>query len=269
MHPELFRIGPFSIHSYGVMLALSFVLGIFIAVRRGEKRGIKGEEIVNLGFVIIISSIVGARLFYVLFHLQEFRGRWLYTFWPVQEDGTVGMGGLILLGGFILAFLSGSIFILKKKLNFWRLADSVAPAIALGIFLTRIGCYLNGCCFGKACDLPWGVVFPPDSPAGAVMGGIHIHPTQLYSSLYGLIIFGILMGIERLRFKLPEGTIMGLFLVLYGISRFTVDFFRYYESQMFVVDGLEFNQLVSLIMFLGGLAMILYRWKVSGKGHSA
>jgi len=264
MHPELFRIGPFSIHSYGVMLALSFVLGIFIAVRRGEKRGIKGEEIVNLGFVIIISSIVGARLFYVLFHLQEFRGRWLYTFWPVQEDGTVGMGGLILLGGFILAFLSGGIFILKKKLNFWSLADSVAPAIALGIFLTRIGCYLNGCCFGKACDLPWGVVFPPDSPAGAVMGGVHIHPTQLYSSLYGLIIFGILMGIER--FRLPDGFVMGLFLVLYGISRFTVDFFRYYESHMFVVDGLDFNQLVSLIMFLGGLAMIFYRWKVFGAG---
>jgi phosphatidylglycerol:prolipoprotein diacylglycerol transferase len=242
------------------MLALSFIIGVYLAVREGQKRGISGDDIINLGLVIIVSSIFGARLFYVLFHLDEFQGRWIYTFWPVQEDGTVGLGGLILLGGFLTAFAASVVFIYKKKLDFWKLADSVAPSVALGVFLTRIGCFLNGCCFGKACSLPWAVSFPPNSPAGAVMGPTPIHPTQLYSSLYGLIIFLILMLLNRKpRF---DGMLMGTFLILYGIARFTVDFFRYYESQMFIVDGLEFNQLVSLTMFLGGVLILLYRGNI-------
>jgi phosphatidylglycerol:prolipoprotein diacylglycerol transferase len=260
MHPELFKIGPFAIHSYGVMLALSFILGIYVAVRKGEKRGIKGDEIVNLGFIIIIASIVGARLFYVLFHTEEFSGRWLYAFWPVQEDGTVGLGGLILLGGFILAVAAAAVYIYVKKLNFWKLADSIAPAIALGVFLTRIGCFLNGCCFGKACSYPWGVSFPPHSPAGATMGSIHIHPTQLYSSFYGLVIFGILMFLDRK--PVFDGALLGVFLILYGLSRFTVDFFRFYENQMFLIDGLQFNQIISLLMLFSGILLIGYRWKL-------
>ena len=259
MHPELFRIGPLAIHSYGIMLALSFLIGIYLAVRKGKNRGIKEDEIVNIAFIIIVASIVGSRLFYVLFHLEEFTGRWINAFWPVQEDGTIGLGGLILLGGFILAFVSASLYMMVKKLNFWKVADSVAPSIAFGVFLTRIGCYLNGCCFGKACELPWGVNFPPNSPAGAVMGDAHLHPTQLYSSLYGLLIFLILTWLDRKNYF--NGVLIGTFMILDGFSRFTVDFFRYYENQMFLVGGLQFNQIVSLLMFLSGIAMILYQWK--------
>ena len=259
MHPELFRIGPFAVHSYGVMLALSFILGIFIAGKNGQKRGIKSDEIVNVGFIVILASIVGARLFYVLFHLEEFRGRWIYAFWPVQEDGTIGLGGLILLGGFLMAVFSSAVYMYYKKLNFWEVADSIAPSIALGVFLTRIGCYLNGCCFGNACDLPWGVVFPPYSPAGSVMGDIHIHPTQLYSSLYGLSIFIFLQWLGQK--PRPDGLLISLFLILYGISRFFVDFYRYYESQMFLIDGLQFNQIVSLGLFFSGIIILIYRLK--------
>jgi phosphatidylglycerol:prolipoprotein diacylglycerol transferase len=257
MHPELFSIGPFTVHSYGVLLAVSFILGIFIAIKKGEKRDIKSDEIINIGFIIIISSIIGARLFYVLFHLSEFEGRWLYTFWPVQEDGTVGLGGLILLGGFIAALLSSIVYIVHKKLNFWKLADSIAPGFALGIFLTRIGCYLNGCCFGKECHLSWAVKFPAGSPAGSIMGDLSLHPTQLYSSLYALIIFLILMLLDR--FNIFDGISIGLFFILYGISRFIVDFFRYYEEQMIVLAGLGFNQLVSLFMLFTGVVIIFYR----------
>jgi phosphatidylglycerol:prolipoprotein diacylglycerol transferase len=263
MHPELFRIGPLAIHSYGITLALSFLIGIYFAIRKGKKRGIKEDEIVNVAFIIIVASIVGSRLFYVFFHLDEFTGRWVYAFWPVQEDGTIGLGGLILLGGFILAFISACIYMMIKKLNFWKVADSVAPSIAFGVFLTRIGCYLNGCCFGKACDLPWGVNFPPNSPAGSVMGDATIHPTQLYSSLYGLLIFLILNWLDRKNYF--DGIIIGSFMILDGFSRFTIDFFRYYENQMFLVGGLQFNQIVSLLMFLLGIAMILYQWKKAGK----
>lgn len=258
MHPELFRIGPFAVHSYGVMLALSFILGIFLAVRKGEKRGIKGDEIVNLGFIIIVASIVGSRLFYVLFHTEEFQGRWLYAFWPVQEDGSIGLGGLILLGGFILAFFSAALYMYFKKINFWKVADSMAPSIALGVFFTRIGCFLNGCCFGTACDVTWGVIFPPHSPAGSVMRDIPIHPTQLYSSIYGIIIFLLLVYLDKRGFY--DGFLISAFLILYGISRFVVDFFRFYENQMYLVAGLQFNQVVSLIMFISGIGILLYRW---------
>ncbi len=257
MHPELFRIGPLVINSYGIMLALAFLVGLWITIQLGKKRGLDPDTITNLAVVIMLSSIFGARLLYVLFHLNEFRGRWIYTFVPIQPDGTIGLGGLILLGGVIAAFIAGTWYVHKKQLPFWKIADSVAPALAIGLFFGRIGCFLNGCCFGKACDLPWGVVFPENSPAGYVFRGIPVHPTQLYSSLYGLVIFLILIFWER---RQPfDGFLFALFLILYGIARFTVDFFRYYESQMFILAGLDFNQVVSLIMVLSGIGILYYR----------
>lgn len=256
MYPELFRIGPLTINSYGVMLAAAFIVGILLAIKKAEKRGIGSETMVNLAFIVMISAIVGSRLFYVLFHLDEFRGRWQYTFLPVQADGTIGLGGLIFLGGFIGALLSGAIYVHLKKISFWRVADSVAPSLALGLFFGRIGCFLNGCCFGRACDLPWGVVFPPHSPAGYQMGDVHIHPTQLYSSAYALLIFGILMLLDRK--QRYDGFLFGVFLAFYGIARFTVDFFRYYENQMFLIGGIGFNQLVSIALVIGGVGMLYW-----------
>lgn len=257
MHPELFRIGPLVVNSYGVLLALSFVLGILLTLRKGEKRGLQGNDVINLSLIIMASSIIGARLFYVLFHLNDFRGRWWYTFIPLQADGTVGLGGMVFLGGFLLAAVAGSIYIYFRKISFWKFADSISPAIALGIFITRIGCFLNGCCFGKVCSKPWAVSFSPHSPAGYVMGNTPVHPTQLYSSLYGLLIFTTLMALERNpHFK---GFLFGIFLILYGISRFIVDFFRYYENQMFIALGLELNQIISLGMFLMGIIILVLK----------
>ncbi len=254
MHPELVRIGPIVISSYGLMLALAFLAGIGIANHLAQKRGIATEDVVNLSFVVMISAIIGARLLYVLFHLNEFSGRWLYTFIPIQRDGTIGLSGLILLGGVGGAVLAGAVYLWKKKLPIWKFADSVAPALAFGIFIGRIGCFLNGCCFGKACRFPWGVKFPSNSYAGMMMGIVPIHPTQLYASFYGLLIFGVLLWIER---RQPfDGFLAAIFLILYGIGRFVIDFFRFYESQMFVVYGLDFNQVVSLVMILGGIGIL-------------
>lgn len=255
MYPELFRIGPITINSYGLMLALAFIVGIYLAIKKAEKRGIGSDTIVNLAFIVMISAIVGSRLFYVLFHLDEFRGRWEYTFLPIQADGSIGLGGLIFLGGFLGALLAGGVYIHLKKISFRKVVDSVAPSLALGIFLGRIGCFLNGCCFGQTCDLPWAVTFPINSPAGYQMAGAHIHPTQLYASAYGLLIFIILMLLDRQeRF---DGFLFGIFLILYGIARFIVDFFRFYENQMFLIDGIGFNQIVSFLLIIAG-ALLLY-----------
>jgi phosphatidylglycerol:prolipoprotein diacylglycerol transferase len=239
------------------MLALAFIVGIFLAIKKAERKEIDSNTIVNLAFIVMISAIVGSRLFYVVFHLNEFKGRWIYTFLPVQPDGSIGLGGLIFLGGFVGALLSGAIYIRLKKISFWQVVDSVAPSLALGLFFGRIGCFLNGCCYGKACDLPWGVTFPPQSPAGYQMGDVAIHPTQLYSSAYGLIIFIILMLLGKKEHF--DGFLFSVFLILYGASRFTVDFFRFYESQMFLIDGIGFNQILSLLLVVTGFVVLIVK----------
>lgn len=257
MYPELLRFGPVVISSYGVMLALAFLAGIFITLKLAERRGIDPNGVLNLVLIIMVSAIAGSRLLYVLTHTSEFEGRWKYAFLPIQPDGTVGLSGLIFLGGFIAALLSGAVYVKYKQMPFWEIADSIAPALAFGLFLGRIGCFLNGCCFGLACDLPWAVQFPAHSPAAAMMGSLFIHPTQLYSALYNLLIFFILLSAERK--KMFSGFLAGSFMVLYGISRFSVDFFRYYEKEMRVGAGLDLNQVISLLMVIAGLVVVISR----------
>lgn len=263
MYPEMFRIGPLVIGSYGVMLALAFIAGTLITTKLAERRGLDNNVVLNLIFIIMISAIIGSRLLYVLFHLEEFQGRWIYTALPVQKDGTIGLGGLIFLGGVLGAILAGTVYVRLKNMPLWKFTDVTAPSIAFGIFLGRIGCFLNGCCFGKACTLPWGVQYPQHSAPAAIMGDIHVHPTQLYESFYGLIIFLVLIGLEK---RHPfDGLLSGTFLILYGISRFTVDIFRYYETQMFILGELNFNQIISLVMLGGGIVIVIAKARTSRK----
>ncbi len=263
MHPELFRFGPVVVGSYGVMLAIAFMAGIYITMRLAERREIDRDKVLNLCFIILIAAIIGSRLLYVVTHLDEFQGRWLYTFLPVQPDGSIGLSGLIFLGGFIAALLAALVYVKKQNIPAFKMADSAAPALAFGLFVGRIGCFLNGCCFGKICDTALGVKFPAGSAAGFVMGDVYLHPTQLYSSTYGLIIFVILMLINYK--KVADGLIAAVFLVLYGIARFTVDFFRYYEEEMIVAGGLDWNQIISLIMVIGGVILFFDRSRRAGK----
>jgi len=267
MHPILFKIGRFEVHSYGLLLAISFLIGIFWSVKRGERKGINRNDIMDLSIMVVISSIVGARLLYVLTHLQEFKGRWIDTFNPFQSSGEIGIAGLTMLGGVVLSIIAVTIFCRIRKVSILKLGDVMAPAIALGIAITRIGCFLNGCCFGKQCDLPWAMVFPLTSPAGSTLQGVAIHPTQLYSSLYGLIILVTILVLEkRVRF---DGFFLSLFFMMYGTFRFLVDFVRYYEpSVKFSFIGVWFtiNQLISFLMFLAGLAIFLI---LSGRASSS
>jgi phosphatidylglycerol:prolipoprotein diacylglycerol transferase len=240
------------------MLALSFLIGIYWAMSRAEKRGIEKNRVMDLSLIIVICAIVGSRLLYVITHLDEFRGRWLDTFSPFQSSGEIGLLGLTMLGGVLLALAAILIYCKIKKLSVLKLSDSMAPAFALGIFLTRIGCFLHGCCFGKACDLPWAVTFPLISPAGSILPGQHLHPTQLYSSLYGLVILIVILLLDRKpRF---DGFLLSVFFMLYGLFRFSVDFLRYYESSVKVSFGgisLTINQLISLAMFGCGLTLFI------------
>jgi len=258
MLPVLFRIGRLEIHTYGLLLALSFIIGIYWSMTRAKKRGIKREDVMDLSFIIILSAIVGSRLLYVVTHLKEFQGRWLDTVSPFQSSGEIGIPGLTMLGGVVLVVIAIVIFCRVKHIPLLKLCDVFVPTFGLGIFLTRIGCFSAGCCFGKPCELPWGLVFPLTSPAGSMLQGVHIHPTQLYSSLYGLIILIVLILLDRKRHF--DGFLASVFFMLYGLSRFLVDFVRYYESSVtfsFISYTFTVNQAISFFMFCIGLFFMI------------
>ena len=260
MHPSLFKIGPIEIHSYGFSLAISFLVGIFFAMYRAKKQGVDPNKIMDLSVVIVISAILGARFLYVIFHLEEFTGHWADTINPFQSNGQVGIAGLTMLGGFIAALFSSLIYIKIKKLNVLKISDIMAPSMGLGILITRIGCFLNGCCYGVPTESSFGMIFSIESPAGYHFTNIPIHPAQLYSSLYGLIILVSLLLIEKI--KKFDGLLLYCFLILYGISRFVVDIFRYYEDSMVIFNlgnnPISLNQGISFLMIISGAGFIAY-----------
>jgi phosphatidylglycerol---prolipoprotein diacylglyceryl transferase len=267
MFPSLLKIGPVVIHAYGLLLAVSFLVGILWAMKRGEKRGIRKDDVMDAGLITVISAIVGSRLFYVVTHVDEFRGRWLDTVNPFQSDGEIGIAGLSMLGGVVFAIGAIAVFCIRKKIRVLRFFDAAAPSLAFGLGLTRIGCFLNGCCFGKPGNHPWCIVFPDQSPAGAFLPGLRLHPTQLYSSIYDFLMLGILLIVDRKRRE--DGFLAALFFVLYGVFRFSIDFVRFYETSVqFKFLGLAFtyNQLISMAMAVFGLVlMVLIGRRKAGK----
>ena len=138
--------------------------------------------------------------------------------------------------------------------------DYLAPSLGLGEFFTRIGCFLNGCCFGKPTESTFGMIFPPDSAAGMYYPGEHVHPSQLYNSLAGLLIFGALLYLER--YKRFQGYTALLYFMMYAVGRFVIDYSRHYESEL-VYLGLSHNQVLSLCVFLAAGAIFVHFMRVS------
>jgi phosphatidylglycerol:prolipoprotein diacylglycerol transferase len=258
MHPTLIDFGFFQIRSYGFMLAVSFLVGIYFAGYRAKKYGVKPQLVLDLSVYIIFAAVVGSRLLYVLFHLGEYDS--------VLQMFALWEGGATFYGGMLLAIAVSYAFVHKKGLSFLLVADVLAPSIALGLIFTRVGCFLSGCCFGEPTSLPWGVAFPAGSSAGQAAAdaaralgvpSVRLHPTQLYASGYGLVIFLTLIATQRYLRK--RGATFGALLLLYGIARFTVDFFRYYEANARVLLGLTFNQVISIALFALGVFFLIRR----------
>ncbi len=253
MAPILIKLGPLPIYSYGLMLALSFILGIFLAQRAAKKRGLDPKKIEDLGFWVLIAAVIGARLLYIMFHPDEFLSNPI-SFLKIWE------GGLMFFGGFLGAVVAALLFLNKHHLPILKTGDVVAPMIALGESLTRIGCFLNGCCFGKPTGLPWGMKFPYRSAAGQLQ--VHLHPTQLYSSLFGLAL-AVFLTIRQ-RKKLKTGRVFGEFLVGYGGFRFSIDFVRYYENG----GNFWINQAIALGVVIAGILVLAMVGKRAGNVQS-
>jgi phosphatidylglycerol:prolipoprotein diacylglycerol transferase len=246
--PILIEFGPFRISWYGLMYVFGF-LASYILVRYQIKKkdfGISREEVDDLYFYLIIGLFVGARLGYVLFY--DFPR---YLAQPL-EIFAVWHGGMSFHGGLIGVVAVGILFCQRKHKSFWKIADLFVVTAPIGLGLGRIGNFINGELYGRITHVPWAMVFPAGGPYPR-------HPSQLYeSALEGWVLFVILWTLKDRNF--PPGSLLAIFLILYGIFRFFLEFFRQPDVQLgFVLGPLSLGQIFCLLMIGGGaiLALVL------------
>ena len=246
MHPILVRFGDFTVHTYGVLLALGFLLAVFLAREEGRRAGIDPDVMLDLSFYLLVGAILGSRLFYVLTNWPEFAGNPLdvLKFWR---------GGLVFYGGLIFAFLIGTGYVRKYRLNFQNLADVAAPSIALGQALGRLGCFSAGCCYGKPTTAFWAVTFrDPDSLAPL---GVPLHPAQLYESAATFGIFLALISLRR--WERFQGRLLWYYLLFYSTARFIIEFYRGDPRGWAIPGLLSTAQATGIPVALGALFLIL------------
>ncbi len=224
MYPLLYKFGPLELRSWGLAIAVSFLVATFVSMKRASRFGVKPEAVVDMAIVIIITSILGSRIWYVFNHLDRFQGAWLDTINPFRGD-TIGFSGFAMNGGVVLALAGSFLYITIRKWNFWNLGDTIAPTFLLGAGIHRLfGCFLNGCCYGLPTTSFLGVAFPKN--LGPFPAGTPLWPSQLFSSAFGFLGFALVCLLEK-RLRRP-GLILWLGLGYYSAERFLVDQFRYY-----------------------------------------
>jgi len=236
------------------MLVLSFLAGMWLARARARRAGIDPLAMSRLFLVILLTAVAGSRLLYVREHWSTYAG----DPWGVLR---LSEGGLSMQGGLFLALAASLVYARVIRVPFATLADLCAPSIALGEALTRVGCFLNGCCFGTPSDLPWAVTFPHASAAGHAFPDTALHPTQLYTAVWSLGVLAVLLAVERRRPR--PGLVIGLFLVLQAGGRFAFELLRHHEpaAALGTVGGLSFTtyQLMSLGLLATGASLVAAR----------
>ncbi len=235
VHPVLFHIGPLPVYTYGFMVSLGFVAGYFLAVRLGKEEGVGEDVLVDVFLISLLSAYVGARLLFVVTYPSAFRR-------DPWEIFRVWHGGLSVLGGAGLALAGIWWYCRRRGIRFGRLLDVLAPATALGYVLARIGCFGNGCCYGRPTGLPWGCLFWNTDP---LQPPVPRHPTQLYSAAASLLILLFLLWYrKRRRFK---GEVALMYGYAYCLYRFPMEFLRDDVSGERYLFGLTFAQSVILV----------------------
>lgn len=243
MHPIITKIFGIPVYSYGFFMAVAFLLCLCLVAQRAKTFGIVREHILDVCFYVFISGLAGARLFYVVMDLPYYLKNPLEIF-QLQK------GGLVFYGGIIMALAAGILVIKKYKLPLGKTVDLLVLYLPLGHAIARVGCFLNGCCYGKPTGVLWAVQFPQNSLPGIRFGSMHIHPVQFYSSLVDIGIFLILSCIPRRRFS---GELVFFYFILYGTGRFFLELFR--ADTLILVWGLNIFQLISLGIVILGLVL--------------
>lgn len=263
MHPRLFEIGPyeipriwifgpfhldFTLHTYGALLALAFIVAIFVVVRGARREGVPEDRIFDMAVYTVISALLGAKLLLILSDPGYYIGH------PGQILSTLRSGG-VFYGGFLFATIVSFAYLRRYRLPAWKVADLVAPGIAIGQAIGRLGCFSAGCCYGKPSSLPWAVTFR-DVYAFETVGtpiDLPVHPTQLYESLATFLIFVTLIVIRRR--KRFDGQIFWLYAAMYSVIRFVIEFVRNDERGM-VFGVISTSQFIALLLL--PLSVLMY-----------
>ncbi|MGE0456556.1 MAG: prolipoprotein diacylglyceryl transferase [Vicinamibacteria bacterium] len=259
MFPRLFTLdaftlfgrslGPFTLHTYGVLLALAFVLGLFVAARLARRSGLDGERVTDLAVYVLIAGLLGAKAALLIVEFPY------YSKNPGELFSILQSGG-VFYGGLIAALPVAWWYARRHGLPGWQAADALAPAVVLGQSVGRLGCFAAGCCYGKPSSLPWSVTFK-DAYAARAVGtpvDVPLHPVQLYeSALTLLIFFGLLALFGRKRF---DGQVTLAYVLLYSVARFSLEFVRGDAVRGTVLGGLlSTSQFIAVVLALGALAL--------------
>lgn len=254
MLPKLISIGSFFIPTYGVLVALGFLAGLWVTVRLAKQNGVPVEPVTNLAVYSALAGLAGAKLFMFLFDFNEYwsGNRAFFSMDTLQAAG-------VYQGGLLLAFLMAVYYMRRTRLPALETLDVFSPGIAAGHAIGRLGCFAAGCCWGKETHLPWAVTFR-NPEANALVGvplNVPLHPTQLYESVCEAILFAFLYW--RIGRKHNPGEIFGLYLILYSVARFFIEFVRNHEQSLEL--GLSITQWISLAALAAGIWFAASGWR--------
>lgn len=249
MFPKLVSFGSFFLPTYGVLVALAFLAGLWITVKLARRENLPAEKISNLAVYCALAGLLGGKLFMFLFDFNEY---WqhpdrIFSLETLQAAG-------VYQGGFLLAFVTAIVYLRRNMLPMGKTFDVFAPGLSLGHAIGRLGCFSAGCCWGKPTNLPWAITFtkPDAHELTDVPLNVPVHPTQLYESAVNLLIFWILW--RRIHKLHGDGQVFGWYLLLYSTARFCIEFVRNHEQPL--EYGLSLTQWISLGTLLLGLWLL-------------
>ena len=254
MHPILFEIGGFPVYTYGLLLAAAYLLGLQFALVRAKARGLNPNRVMDLGIWIIVSALVGAKAMLLIVERDRFG-------WSINDLMNLFRSAGVFYGGLIAAVAVALFYLWRHRMPVWTVTDVFAPGIALGHVIGRLGCLFAGCCFGRTTNVPWGITFDNEFARQNVGTPLNVplHPTQLYEAGAELLILGLLLALER-RGRAFPGRTFWTYMLVYGISRFIIEFYRGDARGVINVLGtaLSTSQFVSMLLVPLSLVMLVF-----------
>ncbi|WNC12627.1 prolipoprotein diacylglyceryl transferase [Brevibacillus brevis] len=244
--PVAIAVGPLKIHWYGIIMGLAFFIGTYLARYNSKRSGIDPDHILNMVVLIIPAAIIFARLYYVIFELDQYK--------TLMDVIAVWNGGLAIHGGLIGGVLAGTWYIRRHKLPFLRLGDVMMPSVILGQAIGRWGNFINQEAHGGPASAEFMAKFPAFIRDQMYIGGQYYHPTFLYESMWNLVVFAILM-VMLYRFKKFDGQVLFSYMILYSVGRFFIEGMR--TDSLLIADTLRVAQLVSLSLIALGIILLL------------
>ncbi len=242
---DLFTIGRFTVHGYGLMIGLGFLLAVLVGCYRAKRYGLSDDELINLAICVLIFGFLGGKLMFIIVEFKSF----------LQEPlAVLGSEGFVVYGGIITGILTIYVYCKFKKLPFLSYFDILAPSVALNQALGRVGCFLAGCCYGRETDCAIGVVFPEGALAPA---GVPLIPTQLFSACGNLLLaIGLIIYARRTKYR---GNVSAFYLLFYSVGRYIIEIFR--NDERGAVGGLSTSQFISIFIFAFAITFFLYNQK--------